>query len=280
MKLFKFSILSLFAAMVALTSCSDEGYWDGYKDKGTVYSFAQDAINCNYTPATIEESIIVTVNRNTKNGADTLAVAAEFDSPALSAPAEVVFADGSNTAELVIAINGLGIGDAVSGVVAFDEELVSVAGSAVCEISVALDYTWVSAGSCQALSQWAGNEAPAIIPIEKAAEGNGLYRLNSPYYHLEPDYCPKEGFHVQFYLDENYNALGLDQVSFIGEELQGGDAVLYWSASGAYGCQFINQGNTYQINAVMAYTTATGGLGLHNYETILFVWDEGYPGAN
>lgn len=280
MKLFKFSILSLFAAMVALTSCSEDGYWDGYKDKGTVYSFAQDAVNCSYTPATIEESFTVVVNRNTKNGADTLALVAEFDSNALSAPSEIIFEDGSNTAEIVIAISDLAIAETVTGVLSFDEELVSVAGAANCDIKVSLDYTWVSAGSCQVLSQWAQNSAPAIVPIEKASEGNGLYRLNSLYYYLEPNYCPEEGYHVQFYLDENYNALGLDQVTFIGEELQGGEAVLYWSASGSYGCQFINSGNTYQINAVMAYTTATGGLGLYNYETILFLWDQGYPGAN
>lgn len=280
MKLFKFSILSLFAAMVALTSCSEDGYWDGYKDKGTVYSFAQDAINCNYTPATIEDSIIVTITRNTTAGTDTLSIDATFDSDVLIAStSEIVFNAGDNTAEMVIYINNLGIGQSVSGTLAFNEELVSVAGSAICEINVSLDYTWVSAGSCQAFSSWAGNQAPAIIPIEKAEEGDGLYRLNSPYYHLEPDYCPEEGFHVNFYLDESYNAKKLDQFTFIGEALNGGEAVLVWFANGNYGCAFANQGNTYQINAVMGYTSGTQ-IGLYNYETLLFMWDKGYPGAN
>lgn len=280
MKLFKFSILSLFAAMVALTSCSEDGYWDGYKDKGTVYSFAQDAINCNYTPATIEDSIIVTITRNTTAGTDTLSIDAKFDSDALIAStSEIVFNAGDNTAEMVIYINNLGIGQSVSGTLAFNEELVSVSGSDICEVNVSLDYTWVSAGSCQALSSWAQNQAPAIIPIEKAEEGEGLYRLNSPYYYLEPDYCPEEGFHVNFYLDENYNAKALDKFTFIGEALKGGEAVLVWFENGSYGCAFVNQGNTYQINAVMGYTSGTQ-IGLYTYETLLFMWDKGYPGAN
>lgn len=280
MKLFKFSILSLFAAMVALTSCSEDGYWDGYKDKGTVYSFAQDAINCNYTPATIEDSIIVTITRNTTAGTDTLSIDATFDSDVLIAStSEIVFNAGDNTAEMVIYINNLGIGQSVSGTLAFNEELVSVAGSAICEINVSLDYTWVETGSCQAFSSWAGNQAPAIIPIEKAEEGDGLYRLNSPYYHLEPDYCPEEGFHVQFYLDESYNAKALDQFTWIGEELKGGDAILAWFADGSYNCAFVNQGNVFTINGVMCYTSGSS-LYLYNYETIMFMWDKGYPGAN
>ena len=47
--------------------------------------------------------IKVSLTRNTNVGASTIAVDAKFNDPALSGPAEVTFADGSNTAIYTIA---------------------------------------------------------------------------------------------------------------------------------------------------------------------------------
>lgn len=280
MKLLKFPVLAMLAVSALVTSCSDEGSWDGYVEKGDVYTFDQASANYNFTPADFQDSIVITLTRSNTAADVVLPIVADFESEVLSGPAEVKFAKGENQADYVIKINGLGVGESVMGTLGFDEELVSVAGDAECVVNVAYDYTWLSAGSCQMYSQWAGNSSPVRVPIEVAAEGDGLYRFNSPYFYLEPDYCPEEGYHVQFYLDENYNALALDQVTFVGESLYAAnDAVLVWFANGSYGCQFVNAGSTFLINAVMGYVNANGGIGLYNYEQIQLLWDQGYPGA-
>lgn len=283
MKLLKFPVLAMLAVSALVTSCSDEGSWDGYVEKGDVYTFDQASANYNFTPVTVQDSIVITLTRSNTAEEAALPIVAEFESEALSGPSEVVFAKGENQANYVISVGELAIGESVSATLAFDENLVSVSGAAECVVNIMLDYTWVSAGSCQMYSQWAENSSPVRVPIEKAAEGDGLYRFESPYYYLEPNYCPEPGYHVQFYLDENYNALAVDQFTYIGElitiEGVSYDAVLCCLADGSYGCQFVNAGSTFLINAVMGYDVGGGSIGLYTYETIQLLWDEGYPGA-
>ncbi len=279
MKLLKFPVLAMLAVSALVTSCSDEGSWDGYVEKGDVYTFDQASANYNFTPVTVQDSIVITLTRSNTAEEVVLPIVADLDE-GLTGPSEVKFAKGENQADYIITVGDLTIGEPLEATLSFDEELVSVSGAAECVVNIMLDYTWVSAGSCQMYSQWAANSSPVRVPIEKAAEGDGLYRFESPYYYLEPDYCPEPGYHVQFYLDENYNALALDQVTFVGESLYTeNDAVLVWFANGSYGCQFVNAGSTFLINAVMGYVQAGGAIGLYNYETIQLLWDRGYPGA-
>ncbi len=279
MKLLKFPVLAMLAVSALVTSCSDEGSWDGYVEKGDVYTFDQASANYNFTPVTVQDSIVITLTRSNTAEEAVLPIVADLDE-GLTGPSEVKFAKGENQADYIITVGDLTIGEPLEATLSFDEELVSVSGAAECVVNIMLDYTWVSAGSCQMYSQWAGNSSPVRVPIEKAAEGDGLYRFESPYYYLEPNYCPEPGYHVQFYLDENYNALALDQVTFVGESLYAeNDAVLVWFANGSYGCQFVNAGSTFLINAVMGYVQDGGAIGLYNYETIQLLWDRGYPGA-
>lgn len=278
MKLLKFPVLAMLAVSTLITSCNDDGDWNGYNEVDEVFTFDQASATYSFTPANLQDSIIVTLTRNNVGDEKFLPITAEFESDALSGPSSVYFEKGSNQADYVIKINNLGIGETASATLAFADS-VSVSGTSTCEVSVKLDYTWVSAGSCQMYSQWAQNSSAVRIPIEYAVEGNGLYRLNSPYFYLEPNYCPAEGYHVQFYLDENYNALGLDQITFIGESLaSANDAVLVWFANGNYNCSFQNSGSTFLINGVIGYVTASG-IGLQAYEQLYFLWDNGYPGA-
>lgn len=278
MKLLKFPVLAMLAVSALITSCNDDGDWNGYNEVDEVFTFDQESATYNFTPANLQDSIVVTLTRNNFGDEKFLPITAEFDSEALSGPSSVYFEKGSNQTDYVIKVNGLGIGETANATLAFADS-VSVSGSSTCSVSVKLDYTWVSAGSCQMYSQWAQNSSAVRIPIEHALEGDGLYRLNSPYYYLEPDYCPKEGYHVQFYLDENYNALALDQISYMGESLAStNDAVLLWFANGSYGSSFQNAGSTFLINGVIGYVTAKG-ISLYAYEQLYFLWDQGYPGA-
>lgn len=277
MKLYKFPVLAMIAATALFTSCSDEGDWDAYNEPDQVYTFDQAAPNYNFTPVTIEDSIVVTLTRSNVSEEKVLPITAEFSTEELSGPAEVVFEKGKNQANYIIKVGDLVIGETSTATLAFTDS-VSVSGTNVCEVSIKLDYTWQSAGSCQMYSSWAGNESPVRVPIEAAAEAPGMYRFNSPYYYLEKDYCPKEGYHIQFYLDENHNALEADYISYMGETISGYPAVFMYFANGAYDSVFINEGSEFLLNGVVGYVTSSG-IGLYTYESLYFLWDKGYPGA-
>lgn len=280
MKLLKFPVLAMLAVSALVTSCSDEGSWDGYVEKGDVYTFDQASANYNFTPVTVQDSIVITLTRSNTAEEAVLPIVADLDE-GLTGPSEVKFAKGENQADYVITVGDLTIGVPLEATLSFDEELVSVSGDAECVVNITLDYTWVSAGSCQMYSAWAGNSTPVRVPIEKAAEGDGLYRLESPYYYLERDHCPEPGWHLQFYLDENYNALAFEPFQFIGEVASGYQVVLGVWPNGANGSSFFNQGNIYVVTGLFlassgSLTSFAGSFGAAE-ET--FMWDDGYPGA-
>ena len=114
------------------------------------------------------------------------------------------------------------------------EEKASFGGVNTTKITVLLELVWIPAGDALMASDWAGNSA--TVPVERA-EGTNMYRLVSPYFYLEPEYCPEEGYHVVFIVDDSYNAVSIIP-SDIGEE---------------DGCTFTNVGNLYHIDGLFAY---------------------------
>ena len=148
------------------------------------------------------------------------------------------------------------------------------------DINVTADYLWVSAGTVAFLSQWSGNEEPVAVAIEHAqdyvdAAGNLLYRLNSPYYYSDPQYCTITGLHVQFLLDKDYNAVALNHPEGM-LTFEDSGYYLYWDVTGDYAkyCQFLNQGDIYAIIAPWS-----DGASLYGPYQEMWQWVEGYPGA-
>lgn len=294
MKLYKSLFLAAVAA-VAFTSCSDEGYWEQYEMTETQYSFDQTKQSFSLTAADALPSVKVALSRNTNKGEATLPLNISFSSPILSvADSSVTFADGSYTAELVVNVDEANIvmGTSYTANIAFAVDSVnffehnySVSGNKTHAISIIKDYTWVSAGTVYMASNWAGGYA--YVPVENAKEyanenGYKLYRLNSPYYYLEPSYCPKPGAHIQFILDAQGNAVSL-AASFqaIGEAAsKGGEWYMYYSPSQPF-CAFTNSGNIYTILCGWAYGGPSVGsyyLGANDGKE-MFQWVEGWPGA-
>ena len=294
MKFYKSLFLAAVAA-VAFTSCSDEGYWEQYEMTETQYSFDQTKQSFSLTAADSLPSVKVALSRSTNKGEATLPLNISFSSPILSvADSSVTFADGSYTAELVVNVDEANIvmGTSYTANIAFAVDSVnffehnySVSGNKTHAISIIKDYTWVSAGTVYMASNWAGGYA--YVPVENAKEyanenGYKLYRLNSPYYYLEPSYCPKPGAHIQFILDAQGNAVSL-AASFqaIGEAAsKGGEWYMYYSPSQPF-CAFTNSGNIYTILCGWAY----GGPSVGSYYLCyndgkeMFQWVEGWPGA-
>lgn len=285
MKLYKSFMFSALAAVAALaTSCSDEGYWDAYTPEGTEYSFAQATNSYSYLPTDeIPEAYEVTIYRSNSNGEVQLPLVVDYSGSVFSTGNVAVFADGSNEATCQISVSNPVIGQTESITIAIDTTAqaykVSPTGNISVTLSMSLDYTWVAAGSCNYMSNFEGNSAK--LNIQKAQEYDGnLYRIVSPYYYLAPNYCPNPGYHVQFYLDENYEPLGLPKFQNIGEAASaGGWWTLYYSAAAEY-CSFTREGTVFTINGAWATGDADMGYSLYDYATEVFDWNEGCPSAN
>ena len=193
-------------AAIAFCSCSEEGYWEPYEIEEPQYSFAQEKQSYSLTATDSLSSVTVTVYRNNSGAEVTLPLNVQLSDPYVLSVADsaVTFAAGSNTAELEVAVDeayivmGTSYTASFSFVVDsvnFTEDNYSISGNKSHVVSILKDYTWVSAGKVYMASNWAGGYA--YVPVENAKEynanGNKLYRLNSPYYYLEPSYCPKPG---------------------------------------------------------------------------------------
>lgn len=160
------------------------------------------------------------------------------------------------------------------------EPIASPSGKLASSVSINIDYTWVSAGSCLMTSTWVGNSDPIRIKIQKAKEGTGLYRLVSPYWVMEPDYCDEDiapSRHLQFVIDEeDGTAISVPTFIPLGEfNSSGAEYQWYFVTTGSLAgyCSFTNEGNTYTLNT-LRYTD--GSL----YPTQgpeVWVWDDGYP---
>jgi len=145
-------------------------------------------------------------------------------------------------------------------------------------VSVSVEYTWEEVGTVTMTSEWEG--ASAVVTIERAkefknAKGDTLYRLVSPYYYIAPDYCNKEGFHIPFLLDKDYQLVGLYS-DFIKVEDPGYDNVQYWYYDERYTdyCYMYNDGNKFTFSVL--WTTPDGDL--YSFSAESFVWDKGFPG--
>ena len=295
MKLYK-SLLMFAVAAVAFCSCSDEGYWEPYEIEETQYSFAQAKQSYSLTATDSLSSVTVTVYRNTKGAAVTLPLNVEISDPYVLSVADssVTFAAGSNIAEFELLVDEsyIAMGTTYSAkfsfvvdTVNFTENNYSVSGNKSHQVSIVKDYTWVSAGKVTMTSNWAG--AQAVVPVENAKEydvnGNKLYRLNSPYYYLEPSYCPKPGAHLQFILDADANAVTIaPSIQSIGEAASsGGVWNFYFVTTGGYAqyCAFMNQGNVYAMYGLWISGDASIGYSVQYTAAEQFEWTEGWPGA-
>lgn len=199
-------------------------------------------------------------------------------------PSSVSFAAGASTAKVSIALaEGCQLQTAYNLSLALDTEVDNPYTSGVSESSVvvSIDYTWVSAGSVMFNSDWAGTSAR--ISLERAKEEPTLYRLVSPFFVLEEEYCDLgEGYHLQFYLDEDYNAASFPKVQSIGEtSSNGGEWNFYFTTEGSYAsyCSFTNSNNVYSIEGIWAYGDAEMGYSPSRTASESFVWDDGYPGV-
>ncbi len=269
---------TVLAAGFAFTSCSEGEYWDEYQEEETKYSFEGASTKLSITPADTIKEVKVSIFRTVAGAADSLDIVVKSAAPQFTeVPTKVFFAPGSVSADCILKFDGIAVGMSATAQLAFASEKTSVSGDSIITVTVAIDYTWVPAGNCVFASNWAGVQDE--LAIEKAVECTDahLYRVVSPYYYLEPSYCPKPGYHIEFYLDKDtYEPLTLPSFQDIGEgSSKGGNWLLYYSPS--QGSTFTRQGNVFIINAFWAYGTETAPVGVADYAEEMFQWLDGCP---
>ena len=152
-------------------------------------------------------------------------------------------------------------------------------GKLASSVSIIIDYTWVSAGSCLMTTSLVEDSDPIRIQIQKAKEGTGLYRLVSPYWVMLPGLCKKEiapTRHLQFVIDEeDGTAISVPQFIPLGifDSDSGTEYQWYFVGSLKDYCSFTNEGNTYTLNTLQE----TGGSYYITNGPEVWVWDDGYP---
>ena len=279
MKLYK-SLLMTALAAVAFTSCSDKGYWEAYEMEETQYSFAQATSSYDLTASDNMTEAFVTVYRSDKNGSVTLPLSITIaDSTVLSvANTTVTFADGEDAVNIPVGVNmdAMAIGTKYTATFAFVvdslnyfPENASVSGSSTHTMSVVLNYNWIPAGTGIYASSWSGAQFGCKFEkVEGYSDENGyqLYRIANVY---------AQGYHIEFYLDAEGNAVTLPLAQIPLGISDGGAAVSIYNDYVNYAqyCSFINEGNLYVINSLFRV-----GNSLYIAQE-QFLWQEGWPGA-
>ncbi len=284
--------MALLAVVILFAGCSTDGYWDNAPAvTETKYSFDQQEATYAVAGTETLTEINVPMTRNTKSGTSTVAVKATFSDAALSGPSEVTFADGSNTAIYKVSVGDIKVGVSYSATLAIDSLNRSASGVAVSTVKVSKSYAWVSAGSVQFYSSWSGMIGDeglvgngVKVEVQRADGGDGLYRLVSPYYISETAAGAtgdtlKEGYHIQFIVNAaDGKAVGFPSTTQRMGEASADDGNYYFAyTAGKNNCSFTNDGNMYVINALVGYDGGGSSVSLGWYETVAFVWNEGYP---
>lgn len=179
MKKYSF-LVALLASAIFFTSCEEEAYWNEYEAEGTTYTF--DQATATYELDATETQIVVNLTRSDASGELTLPVSVTIDdaySQCFTAPESATFANGSTTAEYVIAFEGLEIGAKYNIALALAEDAnVSVSGTQNCNITLSLKYTWIEFGTAEMTDNFMGSTG--TVRIIKA-DGFPLYRVMEPH---------------------------------------------------------------------------------------------------
>lgn len=187
----------------------------------------------------------------------------------------ITFVEGEGTAFIVLKGKDLEIGKTYTIDLALSDENkkdMSDRGISSTTVTVMRDYNWVDAGTVL-YSEVDFGLGDVEVPVQRA-EGFNQYRLPDLYYNLTggEDDEVEAGCHLQFTLDDDYNAVSIVPVaSFI--DLGVGYYLYYDPEKYSDYCSFTNEGNKYTMN----YLLSEDKSGLIPGCTGSFVWKEGYP---
>jgi hypothetical protein len=255
--------------MLMITSCNQDNIGAEYSSEENE-SVTFLAKTSDILAAPTETNVLYKIARANVNGRLELPIVADCDTDVFTIPSTVVFEDGKGTADISIPLDKTVLGVTYPVSLSFDSVKSSPFGYFKTTLNITKDYNWSSAGVAEMSSGWAGTTED--VKIEYAEGSNpSRYRLVSPYYELEPDYCKNPGYHLVFELDGQHNALNFLDQQKIGELYS--DTYDIYIFSSANGDTFTNQGNVFTI--LGSFYVDIGGWG---QVPEVFIWKQGYPG--
>lgn len=269
---FKYIMLAfaVVSAAATLQSCSDDDstYTVGPQSEGA-YLYA-DFSSKTYLPAD-EQTFTIKLGRTSTSGSQTISL--NCDGEEFTAPTSVTFQDGESTVSVPVSFN-LEIGSSATAVFTIPTSESTVYGDDTLSVTVSRDYTWESAGTAEFVDGFYSG-LTATVEVEKAKEGNNLYKFVSPMTTLfrqngEEDLPGAIDF--QFTMDEEGN-VSIDEGQY---DLESGTSLIgyymYYVPSyyPSY-CNISNNGGDIVINSLW-----TDGASLYTgyWE---FNWTNGYP---
>lgn len=182
MKIFNITGVSATLIMAAMiSSCSDKGYWEeAPREPG--YSFDCSQYTESLSPGAQEIKITLNRSVNTSDASVNVTFTPGSNCPSdITVESPVVFAAGSNTAEVIVKIADAQPPYTYSGKLTFDGEA-SYAGISSCDLKMPVSYTWTSIGTGQFLDAWVMDNATSMYDVEiLKADGFERYRVLNPY---------------------------------------------------------------------------------------------------
>ena len=287
MKTNKFILAGLMAVGCFFAACTEETpeYTPAQPETNEVQAYIYSNTPTSVQLTELGGKFPVVIGRNTTN-ATSFEVMHDDTLGLFTLDTEVSFAEGQKADTLWIQAN-YNYGETNTITLNIPEEYTTAYGPKTITMAVLVDYTWVPMGKVNFTSNFVGATG-VTLAIEQAKEysdanGNLLFRLNSPYYYATgAQWCTKPGYHLQFLLDKDYNAVDMLEYGFIqmldnGPYFEDGTAPINYAYYdpinyGSY-CFFVSQGNVYQLGILFSDKS---GLTLGGE---IWQWVEGYPGA-
>lgn len=286
MKTNKFILAGLMAVGMLLSACTEEPpvYQPAAPEANEVQAYIYSDTKTSYQFVALEQSFPVVIGRNQTEGEATFELLTNDTIGAFEVE-PVHFAAGEKSTTVNVTVK-LSYGESYGLTLSVPENYTTAYGQPTVSIAIVVDFTWMPMGAVQFESGFCGGTAKLKIEQAKEyvdADGNLLFRLNSPYYYATgAQWCTAPGLHLQFLLDKNYNAVDMFEYGFIqmldnGPYFSDGVAPINYAYYDPinYGnyCFFVNDGDIYQLGILFSDMS---GLTMGGE---VWQWVEGYPGA-
>lgn len=284
-------ILTLAIAVLSLVACDvSEDHIPGETSGIGVQAYIDQTMQTSYTYKPADAQVLdIPIYRGNTDHAATVHLDITDPGHVFNAPSTLRFEAGESVKNLQVSFD-ITMGETHVLTVSIAQGEVFTYGAPSLTFTVMRDYNWIDAGKALVKSAWVGNTQSIEVPVQKregATEtGNThLYRLYSPYFFMEPEYCSTEGSSIQFYVDNEFNAVELPELQAMGyqdTENGLGNLYIYWKDVEDVVKIFSNAGNTYTIYCPMVcdqfsegdiyILSKTDGSGIFT-ETIEFIWN-------
>ncbi|MBR1838019.1 MAG: hypothetical protein IJ786_00490 [Bacteroidaceae bacterium] len=254
--LFKYAF-ALVASALMMSACTDEYEYDVPAAYEGAY-ITSDAASYTFTPADEQQTFSVKVVRPQGGPAKTIRI--QSDNELFEVPSSVTFEEGQTEAEITVTAD-LAPGQTETLHITLPEgtyDLNYFGGTFT--VTVNCEFIWEEAGKA-IFYDYAFTGAENLVDVEHAV-GTNLYVLKAPF---------RQGYDIQFYLDDDYNALTLpasQQTGFVHSTYGAVEMVYNPQEAG-----FFNDG--YEFAMYVRFNVSIGSFGLAWF---YFDWIEGYPG--